>query len=237
MNPPVSARSIYRRVRRAVRCAVGRDIQFPIQIRVPAVTLGTEYGGWSVYPGGFGPDSVVYSAGIGTDISFDLALIERYGVTVHAFDPTPASIVWLEAQQLPARFKWRQVGLAAYDGQASFFPPDNPAFVSHTMLPRAKRGGTAIQVEVRRLSTLMRDLGHDRLDVLKMDIEGAEYGVVDNILASGVDIGQLLIEFHHRFADVGIERTRQTVTKLNAAGYRIFCRSDTGEEYGFIRRD
>jgi hypothetical protein len=36
---------------------------------------------------------------------------------------------------------------------------------------------------------------------------------------------------------VGIERTRQAVTKLNAAGYRIFFASDVGEEYGFIRRD
>ena len=216
---------------------MGRDIQFPVQLHVPAVSLGTEYGGWSVSPSGLGPDSVVYSAGIGTDISFDLALIDRYGVTVRAFDPTPGSIGWLQTQQLPPRFKWQQVGLAGYDGEASFFPPDNPAFISHTMLPRESGGGRAIRVDVRRLSTLMRDLGHDRLDVLKMDIEGAEYDVIDDIVASGVHIDQLLIEFHHRFPNVGIERTRQAVTKLNAAGYRIFFVSDVGEEYGFIRRD
>jgi len=33
--------------------------------------------------------AVVYSLGIGEDISFDLALIEKYGARVHAFDPTP----------------------------------------------------------------------------------------------------------------------------------------------------
>jgi FkbM family methyltransferase len=232
-----TARSIFRRVRRAVRCAVGRDIQFPVQTRETTVSLGAEGAAWSVCPGGLGRDSVIYSVGIGTDISFDLALIERYGVTVHAFDPTPGSIAWLEAQTLPARFKWQQVGLAAHDGQASFFPPDNPTFISHSMLPRPVGDGRAIRVDVRRVRTLMRDLGHDRLDVLKMDIEGAEYDVVDDILASGVAIEQLLIEFHHRFPDVGIERTRQAVRKLNAAGYRIFVASDTGEEYGFIRRD
>lgn len=232
-----TARSIYRRLRRTVRCAAGRDIQFPVQTRVPAVSLGTEYGAWSICPAGLGRDSVVYSAGIGTDISFDLALIDHYGVTVHAFDPTPGSIAWLEAQQLPARFTWQPIGIAAYDGRASFFPPDNPTFISHTMLPRATAGDKAIQAEVRRVSTLMRELGHNRLDALKMDIEGAEYDVIDDILASRVDIEQLLIEFHHRFSDVGIERTRQAVTRLNAARYRIFFVSDTGEEYGFIRRD
>jgi FkbM family methyltransferase len=232
-----TARSIYRRMCRTVRCAVGRDIQFPVQTRQALVSLGGDGAAWSICPTGLGRDSVVYSVGIGTDISFDLALIERYGVTVHAFDPTPGSIAWLEAQPLPARFKWQQVGLAAYDGQASFFPPDNPAFISHTMLPRPAAGDRAIRVDVRRISTLMRDLGHDRLDALKMDVEGAEYDVVDDILASGVNIEQLLIEFHHRFPDVGIERTRQAVANLNAAGYRIFAVSDTGEEYGFIRRD
>jgi hypothetical protein len=68
-----------------------------------------------------------------------------------------------------------------------------------------------------------------------MDVEGAEYDVVDDILASGAPVSQLLIEFHHRFAGVGIERTRNAVTALNAAGYRIFFVSASGEEYGFIR--
>ena len=232
-----TARSIYRRVRLAVRCALGRDIQFPVQTRETAVSLGSEGAAWSICPTDLGRDSVVYSVGIGTDISFDLALIERYGVTVHAFDPTPRSIDWLRMQQLQALFRWQQVGLAAYDGEASFFPPDNPSFISHTMLPRPAAGDGMIRVDVRRVSTLMRNLGHARLDLLKMDIEGAEYDVVDDILASGVKVTQLLIEFHHRFPDVSIDRTRQAVTKLNAAGYRIFAVSDTGEEYAFIRRD
>jgi FkbM family methyltransferase len=232
-----SPRSVYRQLRRIVRRAAGRDIQFPVQVDVPTAAYGSEYGAWSVCPSGLGRDSVVYSAGIGTDISFDLALIEHYGVRVHAFDPTPASIAWLETQRLPDRYTWQQVGLAAYDGQATFFPPDNPEHISHTMLPRAATGDRAIHVDVRRVATLMHELGHERLDVLKMDIEGAEYDVVADILASGIDIGQLLIEFHHRFSGVGIERTRQAVTALNAVGYRIFFASDSGEEYGFIRPD
>ena len=231
-----TARTIYRRVRRAVRRAAGRDIQFPVQIDVPTVIYGTEYGAWSICPDRLDRDSIVYSVGIGTDISFDLALIEHHGVTVHAFDPTPGSIAWLERQELPSRFKWRQVGLAAYDGQATFFPPEDPGWISHTMLPRAAAQDRTIEVEVRRLSTLMRDLGHARLDVLKMDIEGVEYDVIGDIVGSGVDIGQWLVEFHHRFSDVGIERTRQAVETLNAAGYRIFFVSESGEEYGFIRR-
>ena len=38
-----------------------------------------------------------------------------------------------------------------------------------------------------------------RIDILKMDIEGAEYDVIDDIINSPVPIAQVLIEFHHRF--------------------------------------
>jgi FkbM family methyltransferase len=234
MTSMPTARRLLRRVRRAARCAAGRDIWLARQIAEPAVRLGSEYGGWDVSPRGLGPDAVVYSAGIGTDISFDLALIEAYGVTVHAFDPTPASIAWVKSQPLPQRYHWHEIGLASYDGRATFFPPDDPQHISHTMVERASTRSRAIEVDVRRVSTLMGELGHRAIDLLKMDIEGAEYSVLEDVLANGPRIGQILVEFHHRFPGVGIEPTRRAVRALNAAGYRIFAVSETGEEYGFI---
>lgn len=198
------------------------------------VRHGSEYGGWWICPNGISADSVVYSFGIGTDISFDLSLIETYGLTVNAFDPTPASIAWLKAQQLPRQFKWQELGIAAYDGRARFFPPANPEHVSHSVVPPAGADRQGIEVDVRQLSTITGSLGHDRVDVLKLDIEGAEYEVLDDILTGGVRPRQLLVEFHHRVSGIGVERTRQAVARLKAAGYRIFSVSDTGEEYGFI---
>ena len=35
----------------------------------------------------------------------------------------------------------------------------------------------------------MGELGHDRIDLLKMDIEGAEYEVIRDVVESGVDVG------------------------------------------------
>lgn len=198
------------------------------------VRHGSEYGGWSVCPQTISAGSVVYSFGIGTDISFDLSLIDTYGLTVHAFDPTPSSIAWLKTQPLPEGFRWQALGIAAYDGQATFFPPADPAHVSHSVVPPVGADRQGLEVAVRRLSTIMGSLGHDRVDVLKLDIEGSEYDVLDEVLAGGVRPGQLLIEFHHRVSGIGLERTRRAVAGLHAAGYRIFSVSDTGEEYGFM---
>jgi hypothetical protein len=68
-----------------------------------------------------------------------------------------------------------------------------------------------------------------------MDIEGAEYEVIEDILSSHVPISQVLIEFHHRFSDIGIGKTRSAVSRLNEAGYRIFNVSASGEEISFIK--
>src|SRR5690242_20394500 len=50
------------------------------------VDLGSTPGGWSVPSGLIQPDWVCYSVGAGGDVSFDLALIERWGLQIRAFD-------------------------------------------------------------------------------------------------------------------------------------------------------
>lgn len=226
-----------RRIGRSVGIALGKDVRFPVQVQVPTLGCGSADDDWRVASAGLGPGSVVYSFGVGEDVTFDLSLIEHFGVTVHAFDPTPKSVAWVQAQALPARFVLHEVGIAASDGQAAFFPPKNPRHVSHTLLDRAATKDRAITVEVRRIGTLMRELGHDHVDVLKMDVEGAEYQVLEDILQAKLAIRQILVEFHHRFPGVGVARTRRAVEALNAAGYRIFAAAASGKEYGFIRED
>jgi len=80
----------------------------------------------------------------------------------------------------------------------------------------------------------MRELNHDHVDILKMNTEGAEYEVIEDMLQSGIRPPQVLIEFHHRFKGIGNEATRKAVRHLRAAGYGIFYVSHTAREYGFI---
>jgi len=79
----------------------------------------------------------------------------------------------------------------------------------------------------------MKMLGNTAIDVLKMDIEGAEYEVLWDLLGCGIRPRQILVEFHHRWPELGIERTRRAVRELNQAGYLIFNVSASGEEYSF----
>jgi len=96
---------------------------------------------------------------------------------------------------------------------------------------------SSIQMPVLRLATIMEKLGHDHIDVLKMDIEGAEYGVIADLLSCEIRVDQLLVEFHHRWPEVGLDKTRRAIHELNERGYRIFNISPNGEEYSFLRMD
>lgn len=194
--------------------------------------LGSEYGGWTVQPELLSRASIVYSIGVGEDVSFDLALIQRFACEVHAYDPTPKSIEWVRAQSLPPQFKFKSIGLADYDGVARFVLP-RPDYVSFHI--GDDQQGQHVECPVQRLTTMMRAGGHDRIDVLKMDIEGAEYPVIDDLLKSPVRPTQLLIEFHHTLGDPpSLAKTRRAVDSLNADGYRIFDISPTGFEYSFV---
>lgn len=86
-------------------------------------------------------------------------------------EPDPNSFARLHrnAGQLPG-VRLRRLAVTSHDGEASFVPADEP------WVSAIGRGG--ITVEARTLETLLDELGWDRVDLLKIDIEGAELDVL-----------------------------------------------------------
>ncbi len=217
------------------RRILARTPRFPVEAEVELVHLGTTYGGYAVVPAALGPGSLVYSFGVGHDASFEFAIIERFGATVHAFDPTPRSRAWVDAQSWPAGFCFHPVGVAGADGTLALHAPPDPTHVSYSSIAR-KGGGEIVEVPVRTVRALMAELGHARVDVLKADIEGAEYEMLADRLANGPVVGQLLLEFHHHLPTIPLSRTKQAVADLRTAGYRLFHQSEGGAEMSFVHR-
>lgn len=203
----------------------------------PSIELGDEGTSWSILDIGLKRGAVAYCVGVGTNVSFDLELIRRYSTEVHAFDPTPVSLAWVLKQSFPEQFHFHPVGLADFDGNLEFFPPRDPSHVSHSSVERFGEKVEPIRLPVQRLTTLMRELGHKKLDLLKMDIEGSEYGVIDDLVRENVQIGQLLIEFHHRHPSIGMEKTRKAISTLEAAGFKVFAVRSAGQDYSLFHPD
>ena len=76
-----------------------------------------------------------------------------------------------------------------------------------------------------------------KYDLIKMDIEGSEYDIIDEICREEIQVRQILIEFHHHFDNIAVSSTKAAVAKLNRHGYKIFTISPDGHEVSFILAD
>ncbi len=225
---------VKRRLRRQLLAARGYTEELDCQKSPVGLADGT----WTLSTSLLGPDSVIYSVGVGTDISFDLALIKQTGATVHAFDPTPRSIEWIGEQSLPEKFKFYDYGLASFDGNLSFFVPRKQASAHYTpvKLEQGQSDSRRFEAPVFSLKTIMKNLGHQRLDLLKLDIEGGEYDVLRDILASQIEVDQLLIEFHHNYRSISFSKTKEALDSLREYGYRILHISDRTYEFSLLKQ-
>ena len=225
----------YQKKKRFLKRLIGKELRLRQDIKIPVI----KDGGWWFTPEGLDSASIVYSLGVGDDIDFDLSIIEKYGVEVHAFDPTPSSIDMLEGRDLPDSFAFHPWAVTAEDGSLTFYPrlkkDGTKSNVMYTMIAEEETRVDAIEVPAYSLATISEKLGHRQIDLMKMDIEGAEYEVLDGLLASPIKPTQLLVEFHHRFPGIGLARTADVIERLRAAGYKIFAISEIGREVSFLR--
>jgi FkbM family methyltransferase len=195
-----------------------------------------EFGGWSIRPEGLGPASVVYSFGVGDNVAWDLEMIRRFGCTVHAFDPTPASVAWVARQSLPPQFVFHDCGIASYDGTLDFYPPrkEGNTHYSHERRGRWFDRRKPVGGRVERLSTIMRRLGNDHIDVLKIDVEGSEFEVIPDVVQSAIPVEQLLVEIHYRFRSRSFRQGMALIDRVKASGMRCVHVSERGFEFSFL---
>jgi len=211
---------------------------FGIAVDCAKSTYGQSSGAWVVCPDSLNEDSVVYGFGVGTDLSFDLAIIKGLDVKVHAFDPTPASIEWVRSQSLPDGLIFHDIGVANYDGDLDFYPPRKSTSSHFTPVERYHGdSGELYKAPVKKLSTIMNDLGHAKIDVLKIDIEGGEYDVIDDLLNEEIEVDQLLIEFHHMYDTIPFSKTVAALQRLHSAGYKVFAISERSYEMSLMRSE
>ena len=193
---------------------------------------------WAYIGSRLGPDSVVYSLGVGDSIDFDLHLIRGSGATVFAFDPTPYACQWVEQQDLPPQFIFKPWAAAAEDGALRLYRRVNRQGkrdnVMWTTDSAAGDVSDFVDAPAYSLQTMMERLGHERIDLLKMDVEGAEYLILAGLNHVQQLPEQLLVEFHHRFPGIGKEKTASAIAALGERGYKIFAISETGREVGFV---
>ena len=185
------------------------------------VHCGEDYGGFEIVETVLDDESIVYSFGIGEDLSFSKDLVNKYGCNVFAFDPTPKSIEYVRKNELynDNRFNFFEWGLSNRDEIGEFHLPSDDANVSGSLNSWSGVGGETIKVVLKTIPSIMRELNHSYIDILKMDIEGSEFDVIDSLFDNNdIKIGQICVEIHDRFFWNGESRLRRMLKKLEMGG-------------------
>lgn len=119
--------------------------------------------------------------------------------------------------------------------------PDSVAYAfgasGDLLRPLAERFGVTVHTApppVPALPALLAQHGHGRVHILRLDVEGAEYRVIDELLATDLRPEQIVVAFNHRLLQVGPEPTRRAIRALRSAGYRTFAVSEGAHEVSFI---
>lgn len=224
----------YQRKKLLLKRLIGKEPRLRTDLDLHCVNRG----GWRFHPDLLDANSVVYSLGVGEDVDFDAALIREYGLAVHAFDPTPSTVAWLDTHPPPPGFHFHPWAVTAEDGVLTLYPRvrkrGRKSRTMYTLVAEDAARGDAIEVPAFSLATIVDKLGHGRIDLLKIDIEGAEYEVLESLATLAVQPVQVLVEFHHRFPGISPARTVAAVVALRRKGYRLFAIAETGRELSFI---
>jgi FkbM family methyltransferase len=197
------------------------------------IDLGSSYGGWLVPAGLIESGWTAYTVGIGADISFDLELIRRWDATVRAFDAVEAFVDDAnEATVDEPRFTARQAAIATVDGPLRMQVSDveHSRSVSSAELYQSTR---FVELPGRTLPSLMAELGDERIDLLKLDIEGAEYAVLPQLDLPSLGVKVFATQLHHT-GSVG--DARRLIADLGRAGYRPVGTRPT-VKVTFVRED
>jgi FkbM family methyltransferase len=243
---------------RVVRRVVEQSFKLvSVRNEIETKKLGTEYGGWEIVPALLAPGQCVVSAGAGEDISFDVELSRRYQANVHILDPTPRAIAHYQSTRElidrgdPApinnvdgtsynassedlqRIEFHSFGLWRKDEKLRFYTPKEPSHVSHSIHNLQSTSGY-FEGDCVALESFRRRRHLSRIDVLKMDIEGAEFPVIRSMMRRpDLRPAQLLVEFHPGHSHV--EQTVKLKTLFHSfllwfMGYRLLKK----DEWDFV---
>ncbi|XP_077367087.1 putative methyltransferase-like protein 24 [Festucalex cinctus] len=164
----------------------------------------------------------LYSFGLGADERKLETSLASSGCEVHCFDPSLKQPHQQNGQMWLHRISvdWRD---------------PNPAAL-------AQRHYT------KKLANILNDFGHRQVDILKADMESAEWKILENLILEGVVdcVGQLLLEVHLHWAGFEVAGDEPSVVRfwfsllkeLEDANFRLFrVHSDSAQPRVFLHKN
>ena len=179
-------------------------------------------------------NSTIISGGIGNDVEFELELIRRKKVNIIGIDPTETASKFISGikekdSELMKKFTYIKKGISHSEDDLKLFYGENDFMSSISAGHRDIMENNYFICKTVTIESLLEK--YNDISYLKLDIEGAEYKILDKL--TSLTIPQISIEFHHHCStEYRIEDTIKNIRRIEEMGYDAI---DYGSFHGYKR--
>jgi FkbM family methyltransferase len=163
------------------------------------------------------PGGVIIDAGAHR-CEFANAMAQKWGASVVSLEPNEA----LYPAYIDPRVRLLRAALADQDGEAIFTIDGNPE-ASRIIHNNGSAAAEGVSVQTRSLASLLGEFGAAGVELLKLDIEGAEYPVLMNATREVLaQFKQISVEFHPFDAknSADLAKIRAVISRMYELGFK-----------------
>ena len=164
------------------------------------------------------------------DLGANVGEVSEYflakGATVHAYEPNPYAYNLLE-KRLGKKHNivLHKSAVSNFDGRSMLWlhhrHDENEVMFSQAASLKSEKENVsedAVEVMVENIDNVLA--AHDKIKLIKIDIEGGEYDIMDSVIASADKIDYVLLETHEKKNKAFQEKNDLLMQKIDHAGLR-----------------
>lgn len=185
-----------------------------------------------VYQPQLNHDSIVIDAGCGYEADFSLYMIKHHGVKAYGVDPTLKHRKALKVleDKYKGHFVHLPFAISVVEGTLTFHESrvNESGSILEDHINVRQDETISYEVKAVNIKSLIDHIGTDQIDILKLDLEGAEYDLLNAINEEDVlRCKQIFVEFHHHAVSCYDETdTQRIVEKICSYGFNSFSLDD-----------
>jgi FkbM family methyltransferase len=172
-------------------------------------------------------NSIVVDAGCADAPDFSEFVINNYKCKSYGVDPTRKHFPSLNnvVKKYNGLFIHLPYAVANNLGKLTFYESKVNVSGSIKLDHTNVKNDEVVSYEVEPISiSQLKEMVGSKIDFLKLDLEGAEYELLDNVVIDDFEnIDQVFVEFHHHYIDsYDFNDTKRLVDKVQALGFKSF---------------
>ena len=169
--------------------------------------------------------------------TLNMARIVGNAGQVFAFEPDPSNFEILKKNAKINNYKniiLEQKAVGDKHGKTTFYQSDNP--INHRIFPQSERANSQVQVELTNLDNYFDSDMIDKINFIKIDVEGMEFGVLKgmkNILKNNKNI-KILFEFVPKDTIEAGFIPIELLNYLTSNGFKLYCMDEKTKKLLYV---